>query len=786
MRNSLLPLLLAALAQLLLLSPLVSESSGDLRFDASMDVFLAADERTSSSFDKLQTLMSDQHVIMIVLGFDGIFSDAGARLLADVGAALERVPGISRALSLVRATRPVKRGLGLAFEPFVPLEHESDADWERIEQSVTTYPWARDLLVSRDGRYAMVVAETTRPVEEQADRVALREDVLEALRPFEDRVDSVHVTAFPFIEAEIQEGVEHDLKTFLVVLPILLVAILLVTFRSLLVLLCVLAFEAAGLGLLPILFRWDGTTINLYTAILFPLVAGLQLTFLTHLIAALQWTMRRGAPFAAALPAALGQVLRPSLVAAATTVIGLLSLLVCDVGLVRDFGRLGAYAVVLVFGVTFVPPMLLSRMLRRAREGVPVPSDRPEPPRPGHRARLQPFVAFVSRRRVALLAVTALLCLASLPALDGVRTDLRAIEFLSPDSPSRQGLQFVDANVGGMNVFELELDTGRAGGIRDRAALEFLERVRAYAEKLPGVTDVYTYSQIYTVVNRLWNDDDPAAARLPESDLGLGLVAGLVHNADLMFSEAIYDDAQRTTTLYLRTHDMPAHAYLALLEELLDFAQDARPEGMELRARAGIHSVLESDRRVVASQLESLGLCALSVFLTLCVLWRSPKLALLVMLCNLPALCAVLAVIGYAGIPLNSITVMVSAIVLGIAVDDAIHLLSFWKHERAAFDDPADALCWVLAHKLVPMACTSAVLVAGLGLFLGASFPPVADFGLLSIVALVVSLAAVALVLPPLLLVTDGGRPAGGAAAREVPGFGVRSPVDGADADGRS
>lgn len=753
MRHSVLPLLLASLVQLLVLLPVVVTSSRGIAFDASMQVFLAADERTSSSLDKLETVLANEHAVMISMALENLFSDEGAALLGEMTAAVDAVPGIERALSLTRAERPVKRGLSLGFEPFLPLASRTPEDWERIRRSVTEYPWARDLLVSRDGRAAMIVAEIETPLVDHADRVRLRTDLLAALAPYRARVDALHVGAFPFVEAEIQEGVEADLLRFLAVLPVLLAVILLVTFRSWLVLGCVLVLQATGLGLLPILFRWDGSSVNLYTAILFPLMAGLQLTLLTHLLSALQWSLRRGALFADALRAALGQVLGPSLIAAVTTIIGLLSLTVCDVDLVVAFGRLGAQAVGLVFVVTFLPPVVLVRILGGAHPGRAVPADPIAVTRTGWLARIEPVVDVLHRRRYLVIAAATLACLAALPALGGVRTDLRAIEFLAPSSPSRQALSFVDDRLGGMNVFELELDTGRPGGIQQRPVLEYLEGVRTFGERLPGVTSLYTYSQIYTVVNRLWNEDAPDSDRLPPGDFMLKLVAGLVHGADFHFSEAIYDEALQRTTIFLRTRDMPAESYLALLEDLLGYAEDTCPPGMTVQARAGIHTVLDSDREVVASQLESLLACVLAVLVTLGILWRSARLALLALLCNVPALAAVLMLLGYGDAPLNSITVMVSAVVLGIAVDDAIHLLSFWKSEQGAFADPRAAMAYVLAHKAKPMICTSAVLVAGLGLFLGASFPPVADFGRLSVAALVVSLASVLFVLPALVFV---------------------------------
>ena len=103
---------------------------------------------------------------------------------------------------------------------------------------------------------------------------------------------------------------------------------------------------------------------------------------------------------------------------------------------------------------------------------------------------------------------------------------------------------------------------------------------------------------------------------------------------------------------------------------------------------------------------------------------------------------------GFAGLPLNSITVMVAALMLGIAVDDSIHFLSHYRALAARTDRPAHA---TLRGKLAPMACTTAVLVSLLGLFVLSRFPPVADFGALMGVALVCALASAVLVLPSLI-----------------------------------
>ena len=346
-----------------------------------------------------------------------------------------------------------------------------------------------------------------------------------------------------------------------------------------------------------------------------------------------------------------------------------------------------------------------------------------------------------------------LLTLVAVPAMGRVRTDLRAIEFLSPGSSSRQALEAIDQKMGGVNLFELEVDCGAPGAIQEPENLAFQERLEHFAADLEGVTNVYGYAQIYAMLNQIWQRDAEGSRHVPTSPTLIAAMGLLVHGQEFLFDESIYDSTRQRTTLFVRTQDMPAARYLELVESIREFGEEHAPEGVLVQPRAGLHSVLESDRRIVTSQVSSLGLCILAVFLTLSVLWRSPRMALVALGVNLLPLTAVLALHGFGGVPLNSITVMVGAVVLGIAVDDSIHLLSYWTAIRSKVPDAQLAMRMTLERKLVPMLCTTAVLVSGLSLLLFSSFPPVADFGELSVVALLVALGSTLLGAPAALWV---------------------------------
>jgi predicted RND superfamily exporter protein len=144
-------------------------------------------------------------------------------------------------------------------------------------------------------------------------------------------------------------------------------------------------------------------------------------------------------------------------------------------------------------------------------------------------------------------------------------------------------------------------------------------------------------------------------------------------------------------------------------------------------------------------------------------------LAVIVLVANVPALVAIFGGMGLTGFPLNSITVMVAAVILGVAVDDGIHLVGAFRTHRKQGRDASIAAGMALREKLKPMACTSAILAVFLGLLNLTSFPPVAHFGILGALGIAVAFVGAVGFLPALLVLASPSASVSKDAAIPVP-----------------
>lgn len=708
-----------------------------LVIDSSAETLLASDPRNQETFDKLHAMIPDTVMVMVALELRDLFSNEGAAIIAETSDRILSLPGCIEVKSLTHSGRPVRQGLGLVIEPFIP-RYTSAAEWDELRTFNTSFPMSRNVLVSQDARYAILLGVFERDLPNHESREAFRREFMDALQALESRTERIHVLAFPFIEAEAYRALQQDLTRYLLLAGLLVFVVLMVTFRSVAVVCYVLLVETAGVFALMAIFLITARAIDLYTGILFPLVGGVQLTFVTHFAAALQRAGRTHPP-RTAVALAFREVIGPSIIAALTTTAGLLTLGFSDLPMVADFGRIGAAGVLSVFVLTFVLPWVWSRPPAPADKNAAVPPS------------IAPWCWWPARHATAVIVTFTVLTAMMLLGTGRIRTDVRAVEFIHPDHPIRETLELINHELGGINLFQLKIDTGRPYGMQTLPVLRYLEDLRRYAYTLEGMTDAYAYSQLYVALNQLWAGAPSADGQLPESGVQLALFNSLLNRLPWLFKDQFVDQQAASSILLLRSRDMPGHRYLRMLEDFMAYAEANKPPQVTLTPVRGLHTLLEGDRQIVRNQTSTLGLSLGAIALLLSLLWTSPRAAAIVLLGNLPAMATLFGIMGYTGFPLNSVTVMVAAVVLGIAVDDGIHLVSAVRRERKRGTNGLSAVALALDAKVKPMACTSAILMVFLGLLVLASFPPVAHFGILAAAGLLTAFAGAVLLIPALL-----------------------------------
>ncbi len=114
-----------------------------------------------------------------------------------------------------------------------------------------------------------------------------------------------------------------------------------------------------------------------------------------------------------------------------------------------------------------------------------------------------------------------------------------------------------------------------------------------------------------------------------------------------------------------------------------------------------------------------------------------------------------LGAMGWVGMSLDVGRAMIAAIILGIGVDDSIHLLSNYRLRRGQGRSLRQAIGEALMYTGRALITTSAALALGFLVMLASAWQTIANFGLFASLAILGALVSVVVVLPALIIRLD-------------------------------
>ena len=155
-------------------------------------------------------------------------------------------------------------------------------------------------------------------------------------------------------------------------------------------------------------------------------------------------------------------------------------------------------------------------------------------------------------------------------------------------------------------------------------------------------------------------------------------------------------------------------------------------------------------QRLFSSQILTLGLVFMALTLVLLIVFRSLKVALIAVLPNILTALVILGVMGWLQIPLDLMSITISAIAMGIAVDDTIHFTHRYL-EQLKLGDFQHATRHTFNSVGYAMLYTTTIITLGFSLLSFSDFVPSILFGLLTGLAMLLALVIDSTLLPVLL-----------------------------------
>ena len=709
-----------------------------------------------------RTWSQNEFAVVCASGVDWT-SEEGATLLRALVTDLEAGPEVGGTMSLLNIPllrqnpdqKPNVLALAGGGMKYVggtaPINHES----ARIE--LLDHELATGSLISKDGRSTNVLVYLRVPepgAPGTATTQARWQQLVDGLRTVRTQWEGqlperLRLAGVPLVYTYIMERVAHDLQVFGIAAAVLFSLGLLVIYRKIRYVIVPLVTSllpvVAILGYMAI----AGVPFTVITSNLPLLLFVIALPYTIYLIE--RYLERRHLhpqeDGGEAIVRAAQSIWLPCVFSTLTTMAGFAAFTTSGIVPVKMFGILMTAGSLLSLLLVF---LFLPSALQPWR---PVP-----PPSPSSSAaagttgfgRLSAgFARLALTRPRTIIALSTLVLVASIAGTFRLTAENKFTSYFWPSSDVYQGLEFIDQNLGGTSTLEIYLRSGKVGHFKSAEGIASVAAVEQYFHAVPEVGSLRSLPALIREARKTFRPE-----WFPSMQDGalVSLVQGM---APELFQDIMSPDG-RTASLQVRFKEtaptLNRRQIIEGLEAHLASLKDSSLQGLEIETTGIFVLYANMLNSLIDSQRDTLGFVVGSIYLMLLLLFRKFRLALVVLVPQaLPAV-TMLGVMGWGGIPLDLVTVMIAAIALGVGVDSAIQYTMRYREEIALDGDPRAALSRTHATVGRAIWVATSIIVLGFAVLVTSDFFPSVWFGLLTGLAMLMSQFSALLTLPSLFL----------------------------------
>ncbi|POP51169.1 efflux RND transporter permease subunit [Zhongshania marina] len=453
-----------------------------------------------------------------------------------------------------------------------------------------------------------------------------------------------------------------------------------------------------------------------------------------------------------AVKTAISKVGGACMLASITTAVGFLVMTVSQLKVLSEMALYAASGVMFTFILSMT--LLVVALASGKSDTAKVTKKKGPAVQPGILWLVERCISLNLNHPKALLGAGTAILLFFLAGLSLVKVDFNFLEDFKPDVEWRQHTELAESVMGGILNVTYIIDTDEPEGVKNPEILHAIDRIQQFAEAQPLVKKTYSVVDIQKDLNRSFHGDDPAWYRLPD-DRNMAAQYFLVYeiSGGEELAEFVGQDYSRTV-LEMRVEMSGSAEITKLLATIDDYiAENPIPNATVRKTGIGLMWV-KMGEYIADTQLIGYSLIFVMVAGFLCVAFGSVKVGMLAMIPNLAPVVVVLGLMGWLGIHLDYMKLLLATIAIGIAVDDTLHLVIRFRRCFLTSGNYRTALADSMRDVGPALVITTIILLGAFACYLLSQLAIISSFGILLSVAISVALLADMLFMPALLMIT--------------------------------
>ncbi len=632
-----------------------------LKINADLTSYLPKSDPAVRTLEYIADTYGGNFVAVIAIESDDIFKPYFLDSIRELTTKLQLLEGVNYVTSLTNVLDLKKSDEGLEIGKLIseedfPLDESKASE---LRSYVLNKKRFRGRLVSADGRVTLVIVALRKDVDKNQIMKEIRKIVETSHLSGE-----VHLAGLPAQQSEISRFTLYDLKTLSPLVAIIIFLCLFLSFRS-----------------------WRGVIIPLAAVALSTLwtlgfmgLTGVPLTIISVAIPVLLLAV--GSAYSLHVlhrfdeapedqkKRALSHVSASVFLAAITTIAGFMSFVFGSyLSAIREFGVFASLGILfaLILSVTFVPAFLFIINPKRLKEKKNSLENKKIP----WLLRLEKGAfGFLRQGKITLFVFLSVIIVA-LSGIPFIERHAKMLDYFEASSEIRRSEIFLERKIGGsipMNILV-------KGDIQEPAVLEEMKALEDFLDQDPLVHNPLSIADFLAEMNDLMGEGE----KIPDSREKVSNLLFLLEGQEGL-DQLLHPD-KTEAVIQATIPSLDIEEMKKLVERIESWIKQRSFPSAQMIFSGSPQVYIHLDRSLVQSQIISLSLALILIYLCVLFLVRSPAGALLGMIPIIFTLILIFGFMGYAKIPLDIVTVLVGSVSIGIGIDYSLHWINRFRLE---------------------------------------------------------------------------------------------------------
>ena len=707
-----------------------------IKIDTSLKSLLPDDIPSKKIMDRLVELFGEPDFVMVAVGNKGssVYNISALTKIYNITEELAQDDNIEKVLSIANLKNIETDNSGFVITDIIGEPPQNNRDILRIKKIISKNKDYRDMFISKNNDYAIVIGM----LKEKADEDEIY-DFLKKIKEKYRNPEEIIIGGMPVIRSYI---FNHIISDLLILIPIVAFILMIVLYLSL--------KDIAGLRITGMiiggsvmftlgLMSWLNIPLKIVTSSMPVILISIACADSIHLITRFHDYLKSGKSKEESIFFMLDSLMLPVILTSVTTIIGFLSLTTAVLPALRTYGIFISIGVLwaLMLSLFFLPAML-----KLSKVSVFQEKDK-------GRGIFDKLIYNLSdnlkKNKKIIFVIFTVLIIFSIYGIKYINIEMNPESFFPADSKVKKDSEFLNSNFGG----SVDLNIMIEGDIKEPRTLKNMLKIESYLKKDTITGPVRSIADIIKKLNKVFQGSEKYN-KIPENKAQVSQLLLLYSmSGDSSDFDRFVDYDYKTAVINARVKSSSTKVIRKLVYKLEKYIKKENFSDIKIYLTGSSVFFSELVFLLIKSCLLSIIVSLFFVFIISGFSFKSVRFGLYSIIPLSVAVVVDFGLMGWLGIDLSHVTAMLSAVVIGVGIDYAIHYISSYIDTAGKDEEQRIKAAIITTGK--PILFNAFSVAIGFSVLLLSSFLPIKFLGGLIAISMI-SCAAGALTILPLLI----------------------------------